>query len=131
MQSICGTLELIDVLLQSYLVYVLCMIFPQILEGHTDFINSLTFDPDTGDQLASVGDDKWCKIWDRDGNQQLSFSLSAPGMSVCWHRDEPLKVRCIVISKSFVRVLFLRNFAYAKFRENKTLTIWPDHSVVH
>ena len=70
------------------------MIFPQILEGHTDFINSLTFDPDAGDQLASVGDDKWCKIWDRDGNQQLSFSLSAPGMSVCWHRDEPLKVRC-------------------------------------
>ena len=94
MQSICGTLGLIDVLLQSYLVYVLFILFPQILEGHTDFINSLTFDPDAGDQLASVGDDKWCKIWDRDGNQQLSFSLSAPGMSVCWHRDEPLKVRC-------------------------------------
>ena len=68
------------------------VVFSQILEGHTDFINSLTFDPDTGDQLASVGDDNWCRIWGRDGDQQLSFPLSAPGMTVCWHRDEPFKV---------------------------------------
>ena len=31
----------------------------------------------------------------------------------------------------FVRVLFLRNFAYAKFRENKIPTNWRDHSVVY
>ncbi|XP_060565342.1 nucleoporin Nup37-like [Ruditapes philippinarum] len=64
----------------------------EILEGHTDFVNSVTFDPDTGDQLASVGDDRWCQIWDRDGNKQLKFPLGAPGMSVCWHREEPMKV---------------------------------------
>ncbi|WAR07838.1 NUP37-like protein [Mya arenaria] len=64
----------------------------QVLEGHTDFVNSLTFDPDSGTQLASVGDDQWCRIWDRDGNQQLAFPLGAPGMSVCWHREEPMKV---------------------------------------
>lgn len=64
----------------------------QIIQGHTDFVNSLTFDPHTGDQLASVGDDRWCRIWDRDGNQTMSFPLSSPGMSVCWHREEPMKV---------------------------------------
>jgi len=64
----------------------------QVLEGHTDFINSLTFDPNTGSQLASAGDDHWCRIWGQDGNQVLSFPLGAPGMSVCWHKEEPMKV---------------------------------------
>ena len=36
-----------------------------------------------------------------------------------------------VISEIFVRVLFARNFAYAKFHENKTLAIWLDHSVIY
>ena len=31
--------------------------------------------------------------------------------------------------KKFARVLFSRNFAYAKFRENKILPNWPIHSV--
>ena len=66
----------------------------QILEGHSDFINSLTFDPDTGDQLASVGDDRWCRLWDREGNQR-SFPLGVPGMSVCWHKEEPMKVSLV------------------------------------
>ena len=30
----------------------------------------------------------------------------------------------------FARVLFSRNFAYAKFRENKILTNWRNHSVI-
>ncbi|XP_052237413.1 nucleoporin Nup37-like [Dreissena polymorpha] len=64
----------------------------QLLEGHTDFVNSVTFDPDSGTQLASTGDDRWCRIWGQDGNQQLAFPLGSPGMTVCWHRDEPMKV---------------------------------------
>ena len=36
-----------------------------------------------------------------------------------------------VNSEIFVRVLFLRNFAYAKFLENKIPTNWRDHSVVY
>ena len=31
----------------------------------------------------------------------------------------------------FARVLFLRNFAYAKFRENEALAKWRDHSVIY
>ena len=30
-------------------------------------------------------------------------------------------------SEIFVRILFAQNFAYAKFRENKTLAIWQNH----
>ena len=31
--------------------------------------------------------------------------------------------------KIFARILFSQNFAYAKFRENKILLKWRDHSV--
>ena len=31
----------------------------------------------------------------------------------------------------FERVLFSRNFAYAKFRENEILAKWRNHSVVY
>ena len=34
-------------------------------------------------------------------------------------------------SEIFARVLFSRNFAYAKFRENKILEKWRNHSVVY
>ena len=36
-----------------------------------------------------------------------------------------------VNSKNFARVLFLRNFAGVKFRENKPLAKWQNHSVVY
>ena len=39
--------------------------------------------------------------------------------------------RSTVNSEIFARTLFSRNFAYAKFRENKTLAKWQNHSVVY
>ena len=36
-----------------------------------------------------------------------------------------------VNSETFARDLISRNFAYAKFRENKTLAKWRNHSVVY
>ena len=39
------------------------------------------------------------------------------------------EVQNTVNSNIFVRVLFLRNLAYAKFRENKILAKWRNHSV--
>ena len=36
-----------------------------------------------------------------------------------------------VNSEIFVRVLYSRNFAYAKFRENKIVAEWRNHSVVY
>ena len=36
-------------------------------------------------------------------------------------------VQVTVNSEIFARILFSRNFAYAKFRENKTLVKWRNH----
>ena len=36
-----------------------------------------------------------------------------------------------VNSEIFARALFSRNFAYGRFRENKTLVKWQNHSVVY
>ena len=38
-------------------------------------------------------------------------------------------VQCTVNSEIFARVSFSRNFANAKFRENKILAKWRNHSV--
>lgn len=63
-----------------------------VLEGHSDFINSLAYNPGNGDMLVSTGDDYTCRLWGNDGSQQACFQLSAPGMSVYIHEKEPGKV---------------------------------------
>ena len=40
-------------------------------------------------------------------------------------------MKSTVNSEIFSRVLFSRNFAYAKFHENKILAKWRNHSVVY
>ncbi|XP_074661061.1 nucleoporin Nup37-like [Tubulanus polymorphus] len=65
----------------------------RVIEGHTDYINDVTFDPDKGDQIATVSDDLSCRIFDStDGSQKVLFPLGSPGMSVCWHQEDPLKL---------------------------------------
>ncbi|XP_062915662.1 nucleoporin Nup37 [Mobula hypostoma] len=64
----------------------------KVIEGHTDYINDLVFEPVNGKQIASVSDDHTCRIWDLDGNQKTSFLLHSPGMSLCWHPEEVFKL---------------------------------------
>uniref|UniRef100_A0A5F8AU40 Nucleoporin 37 n=1 Tax=Macaca mulatta TaxID=9544 RepID=A0A5F8AU40_MACMU len=64
----------------------------KVLEGHTDFINGLVFDPKEGQEIASVSDDHTCRIWNLEGVQTAHFVLHSPGMSVCWHPEETFKV---------------------------------------
>ena len=45
-------------------------------------------------------------------------------------KSDPTDLNITVNSEIFARVLFSRNFAYAKFRENKILTNWKNHSIV-
>ncbi|GAB6019406.1 Nucleoporin Nup37 [Chamberlinius hualienensis] len=63
-----------------------------VLEGHTDFINSVAFEPDHGQQLASVGDDCTCRIWNQDGSAKTCITLNSPGMAVCYHREDAGKI---------------------------------------
>uniref|UniRef100_A0A3Q2GWD9 Nucleoporin Nup37 n=1 Tax=Equus caballus TaxID=9796 RepID=A0A3Q2GWD9_HORSE len=64
----------------------------KVLEGHSDFINGLVFDPKEGQEIASVSDDHTCRIWNLEGIQIAHFVLHSPGMSVCWHPEETFKL---------------------------------------
>jgi len=61
--------------------------------GHTDYINSLIYEPEKGEHIASASDDHTCRVWGAaDGAQKACFPLSSPGMAVCWHTEDPLKL---------------------------------------
>ncbi|KAL3216694.1 hypothetical protein MRX96_032865 [Rhipicephalus microplus] len=42
----------------------------QVLSGHRGAVNAVAFEPQSGEALASVGDDNSCRIWGLDGTQQ-------------------------------------------------------------
>lgn len=65
----------------------------KILEGHKDYINSICYEPE-GDILASVSDDHTCKLWDvkEDKKCNVTFYLTSPGVTVCWHKEESGKL---------------------------------------
>lgn len=63
-----------------------------MVDGHTDYINDVTFDPDKGDYVASVSDDHTCRVWSIEGVQKACFPLGAPGMAVKWHAEDSHKV---------------------------------------
>ncbi|XP_063074152.1 nucleoporin Nup37 isoform X1 [Engraulis encrasicolus] len=62
------------------------------MEGHASYINHVVFEPTEGRQIASVSDDHTCRVWDLEGNEAALFKLRSPGMSVCWHPAEVLKL---------------------------------------
>lgn len=65
----------------------------EILEGHRDYVNSISYEPD-GEFLASVSDDHTCKLWDIKEDQTCvsTFYLTSPGVTVCWHKEESGKL---------------------------------------
>ncbi|XP_035725577.1 nucleoporin Nup37-like isoform X1 [Vespa mandarinia] len=65
----------------------------EILEGHIDYINSISYEPE-GELLASTSDDHTCKLWAVKEDQKCisTFHLTSPGMSVCWHSEESGKL---------------------------------------
>lgn len=71
----------------------------QLIRGHTDYINSMAFEPNSGDLLASASDDCTCCVWSlinqensENPNLEMKIQLSSPGISVKWHVSEPNKV---------------------------------------
>jgi nuclear pore complex protein Nup37 len=52
----------------------------QVLCGHTNYVNCVTYDPE-GQFLASVSDDHKCKLWNikEDNSCTATFFLTSPG----------------------------------------------------
>lgn len=75
----------------------------QTLEGHTDYINYACFEPQSGEEIASVSDDHTCRIWNTDGTLKAKFSLNSPGMFVSWHPDESPEKLLVAEKKGVIR----------------------------
>lgn len=68
-----------------------------VLGEHNSFINDCAFEPLRGDQVASVGDDKKCRLWNTDVDKEECYEravlpLTSAGMSVKWNPVEPGKL---------------------------------------
>lgn len=63
----------------------------KILKGHTDYVNSVVFEPETGDQLLTGSDDHTVRLWDN-GECVSTLYLKSPVMGIKWHNDEVGKV---------------------------------------
>lgn len=59
-----------------------------VLSGHRGPVNAVAFEQQTGEALASVGDDNSCRIWGLDGAQQARIALRSAGTAVVWHPEE-------------------------------------------
>lgn len=57
-------------------------------------MNAIASNPELGSSVASVSDDRTCRVWPipNSDDPTISFALSSPGMAVCWHPLEPSKV---------------------------------------
>ncbi|XP_066583643.1 nucleoporin Nup37 [Prorops nasuta] len=65
----------------------------EILDNHRDYINAVSYEPE-GEYLVSVSDDHTCKLWDIKEEHKcvITYYLTSPGMSVCWHNEKPGKL---------------------------------------
>ena len=63
----------------------------RVLKGHTDYINSLVFEPEKGEQILTGSDDHTAKLWE-DGDCTATLHFKSPVMSVQWHQEELGKV---------------------------------------
>jgi len=88
----------------------------RVLKGHSDYINSIVYEPETGDQVVTGSDDHTAKLWDTaDSVCVHTFYFKSPVMSVSWHQAEPGKLliaqKCGVISifnvSSFAAIMSL------------------------
>jgi len=75
----------------------------RVLKGHTDYINSLVFEPEKGDQILTGSDDHTAKVWEG-GECTTTLNFKSPVMSVQWHQEELGKV--LVGQKSGIISLF-------------------------
>jgi len=61
------------------------------LKGHTDYVNSLAYEPERGEQLMTGSDDHTVRVWEA-GACTATLHFPAPVLSLVWHQEEPGKV---------------------------------------
>ncbi|XP_045599522.1 nucleoporin Nup37 [Procambarus clarkii] len=62
----------------------------QDILSHSDFVNSVTYNGDSGTFVASTGDDLTARVWESSSQMQIAkFLLTSPGMVVCFHPEDP------------------------------------------
>jgi len=74
-----------------------------VLRGHTDYINSIVFEPETGDQVVTGSDDHTAKLWEN-GDCVSTLHFKSPVMSVAWHQEDLGKI--LIGQKSGIISLF-------------------------
>merc|ERR1712179_766812 len=63
------------------------------LRGHSDYVNAVVYEPETGDKIASGSDDHSLILWDsNNGNKIHVFTFRSPVMSISWHPSEVSKM---------------------------------------
>ena len=113
-------------------VYVSCVSLPQSEKLHNHVIGNNTGRLSQHGYLIitrveEAGSNSYHSHTECGGAQIISSpSLQQDLQKLTWI---PLSMDITVNTEIFGRVLFSRNFAYAKFRENKILAKWRNHSV--
>nr|ACO10666.1 Nucleoporin Nup37 [Caligus rogercresseyi] len=65
----------------------------QTLKGHRGYVNTLVFNPEMGDQVASGSDDLSVILWDAETDSRIhSITFRSPIMSLGWHPMEVSKL---------------------------------------
>jgi len=75
----------------------------KVLKGHTDYVNSLVYEPEAGEQLVTGSDDQTVRLWEG-GECVSTLHFKSPVMSVAWHQEEVGKL--LIGQKSGVVCLY-------------------------
>jgi len=63
------------------------------LEGHSDYINTIVFSPETGEQVVTGSDDHSIIVWHvASGEQAARLHFRSPVMGVAWHQGDSGKL---------------------------------------
>ena len=73
----------------------------QVLRGHTDYINSIVYEPEKGDLVLSGSDDHTAKMWE-ESECVATVNFSSPVMSVAWHQQDLGKVGLSMACSVFI-----------------------------
>ena len=59
----------------------------KLFKGHSDYINGIVFEPESGELVGTCSDDHTAKLWDTNSGTCLhTFHLTSPGYIILFNR---------------------------------------------